>query len=31
MHIEQLEIERFGGLQQVSLKDGQGIDYSWHK
>lgn len=27
MHIEQLEIERFGGLQQVSLKDlGQGIE-----
>tara|TARA_E500000081_G_scaffold155054_1_gene194159 strand:- start:237 stop:3551 length:3315 start_codon:yes stop_codon:yes gene_type:complete len=27
MHIEQLEIERFGGLQEVSLKDlGQGIE-----
>jgi len=27
MHIERLEIERFGGLQQVSLKDlGQGIE-----
>lgn len=27
MHIEQLEIERFGGLQQVSLEDlGQGVE-----
>ena len=27
MHIEQLEIESFGGLQQVSLEDlGQGIE-----
>ena len=27
MHIEKLEIERFGGLQQVTIEDlGQGIE-----